>query len=404
MNSTKIVIGLSILLGFAACKPKPQQQKIVKEQTSAYYTCSMHPQVHEEHPGNCPVCGMKLIKVELTGNDAMGNNKIMLTAAQIQLGGIQTDSVRDENTGLQKTLTGTVTTDENKTEELSARVAGRLERLFVRAVGEKVSIGEPVYAIYSEDLEEAEKEYLLARQQQKVLHNADVDYVQLIAAAQAKLQLWGLSPAQIRSLASSAKASATTTILSKISGTVSEIAVHEGDYVNEGSTILKTQDLNKLWVEAQLYANEAGYYRVNDRVNVVFSDLGAQVIPGKIDFINPELSDASKVNLIRVSIPNPQGLIRPGMLARIYVGSEGSRTLAVPASAILTDSRGSKVWVKNTDGSFSAKMITTREGNQSYVPVTSGLKPGELVVTSGAYLLNSEAIFKNGDGMAGMKM
>jgi Cu(I)/Ag(I) efflux system membrane fusion protein len=404
MNSIKIAIGFLVLLGLAACKHKPQPQTIAKVQAKAYYTCSMHPQVHEDHPGNCPICSMKLIRVEITGNDAMSSNKITLTAAQIRLAGIQTDTVRDENTGIEKTLTGTVTTDESKTDELSARAAGRIQQLFVRTVGEKVSIGQPVYTIYSEDLQEAEKEYLLARRQQKVLHNPDVDYGQLISSAENKLLLWGLSSAQIRDLAQSGKVAATITVLSKVSGTVSDIAIHEGDYVTEGMTVLKTQALNTLWIEAQLYASEAGNYHVNDKVNVSLPDLNGQMIAGKVEFINPELSDRSKVDLIRISISNNQGLIRPGMQAYISISSNGVRNLAVPASSVITSGKGSLVWVKNADGSFSPKMLSVGSGNQNYVPVISGLNKGDVVVTNGAYLLNSEAIFKNGDSMAGMKM
>jgi Cu(I)/Ag(I) efflux system membrane fusion protein len=407
MNKIKLFILLFTLLGFAACQQKPPQQTATKTQNKAYYTCSMHPQIHEDNPGDCPICGMKLIKVELTGgNNNAASDKITLTATQIQLAAIQTDTVREENTGLEKTLTGTVTTDENKTEELSARIAGRVQRLFVRTTGEKISVGQPVYSIYSEDLQEAEKEYLLAKQQQKMLHNPDVDYPQLISAAENKLRLWGLSPSQITNLAVSGKVSATTTISSKISGTVSDIAVHEGDYVTEGMTILKTQALNSLWIEAQLYAGETGNYKENDRVRVSFPDLGGQTINGKVEFMNPELSDNSKVILIRVSIPNPQGLIRPGMLAYISIAKGNNRSLAVPASAILTDGKGSKVWVKNTDGSFSPRMIKSGAGNSNYVPIISGLDAGDIVVTNGAYLLNSEAIFKNGNdsSMGGMKM
>src|SRR3978361_1450162 len=105
-----------------------------------------------------------------------------------------------------------------------------------------------------------------------------MDYHQLIAAAENKLQLWGLSLLQIKSLAASGKVSGTTTVLSKVSGTVSDIAVHEGDYVTEGMSILKTQALNSLWIEAQLYADEAGNYKTNDRVYVSFPDLGGPVI------------------------------------------------------------------------------------------------------------------------------
>jgi Cu(I)/Ag(I) efflux system membrane fusion protein len=398
------VLVLLITMLFVACKQKPQALG-VKTIEKAYYTCSMHPQVHEEHPGNCPICGMKLIKVELTGDQNIASDKITLTATQIQLAAIQTDTVREENTGDEKTLTGTVTVNENKTGELSARIAGRIQQLFVRTVGEKIRIGQPVFTIYSDDLQEAEKEYLLAKQQQKTLHNPDVDYQQLISAAENKLLLWGLSPAQIRSLAASGKVATATTVLSKVGGTVSDISVHEGDYVTEGMPILKTQALNSLWVQAQLYANESGSYKENDHVSVAFPDIGELVIQGKVGFVNPELSDASKVDLIRVSVPNPQGLIRPGMLAYISIAKTGNRSLAVPASAILTDGNGSKVWVKNTDGSFSAKMVTTGAGNQSYKPITSGLSKGDIVVTNGAYLLNSEAIFKNGgENMAGMKM
>jgi Cu(I)/Ag(I) efflux system membrane fusion protein len=403
------LLAFSLLIAtlFVACKQKSQQVAKVQVQSKTYYTCSMHPQIHEDHPGNCPICGMKLIKVELTGdNKSADMNKITLTSTQIQLAGIQTDTVREQNTGLEKTLTGRVTTNENTAEELSARIAGRIQQLFVRTIGEKIAAGQPVYSIYSEDLQEAEKEYLLAKQQQKVLHNPDVDYQQLISAAENKLQLWGLSPSQIRNLAASGKVSASTTVLSKVSGTVSDIAVHEGDYVTEGMSILKTQALNSLWIEAQLYAGEAGNYKTNDRVSVSFPDLGGPVISGKIEFINPELSDASKVDLIRISISNAQSSIRPGMLAYIAVGNGGNRALAVPASAVLTDGKGSKVWVKNADNSFSPKMIKAGIGNSSYIPIISGLRPGDIVVTNGSYLLNSEAIFKNGsdNSMGNMKM
>jgi len=404
MNKIKLFALLFTLL-FAACKQK-SQTVVAKAQGKVYYTCSMHPQIHEDHDGNCPICGMKLIKVELTGTSDKNADRITLTATQLQLASIQTDTIREENTGSEKTLTGTVTADENKTEELSARIAGRIRQLFIRTTGEKITAGQPVYTIYSEDLQEAEKEYLLAMQQQKMLHNPDVDYKQLVSAAENKLQLWGLSSSQIEGLAASGKVSGTTIILSKINGTVSDIAVHEGDYVTEGMSILKTQALNNLWVQAQLYANETGGYKENDQVSVSFPDLNSPIISGKVEFTNPELSEASKVDLIRISIPNPQGLIRPGMLAYISISKGEKRSLAVPVSAIITNANGSIVWVKNQDGSFSPKMIKPGVGNSNYVPVLSGLNPGEIVVTNGAYLLNSEAIFKNGNGnvMSGMKM
>lgn len=405
-----ILLGIAVIAMLAACKQKvePKTAPVSMVESKSYYTCSMHPQIHEEHPGDCPICSMKLIKVESTGSmDNMNMNSITLTTAQIALADIRTDTVREENIGNQKIVTGAVTTDENKAEVISARIAGRIQQLFVRTTGEKIIAGQALYTIYSEDLLGAEKEYLLARQQQKQLNNPDVDYVSLIAAAENKLNLWGLTRSQIKTLGSSGKTSATVPVISKVNGTVSDIMVHEGDYVTEGMSVMKTQALNSLWIEAQLYANEASSYKEKDVVRISLPDLGEQQINGKIEFINPELSSASKVALIRVSIPNPKGLVRPGMLAYISISSENKYALAIPASSVLIDGKGAKVWVKNNNGSFSAKSVKTGDGNQNYISVYSGLSPGDIVVTNGAYLLNSEAYFKNGGdqmSMGGMKM
>lgn len=413
MNKKDIKIGITVFLALvlplliSSCghqEKKAQSHQVIKN--SFYYTCSMHPQVHEDHPGNCPICGMKLIKVEMTEANGNQANRITLTAAQIQLAGIQTDTIREAYTGEEKVITGTIAADENAAGELSARLSGRVQRLFVRTVGEQVRVGEPVYSLYSEDLQEAEKEYLLAIEQQQKLHNPDVDYPALISAAENKLKLWGLTSAQIANLAKSAKVSPTTVIVSMVSGTVSELNVHEGDYVTEGMTILKTQGLGSLWVEAQLYGGETGGLRVGQSVNVSFPDLNGQTIQGKVSFINPELSDASKVDLVRISISNPQGVLRPGMQADVRIGG-GNQSVAVPSSAVVTDGGGSMVWIKNHDGSFSARMVELGKGNRSYVQVASGITRGEIVVTNGAYLLNSEATFRNGSdkgAMAGMKM
>lgn len=394
---------LTVLLG--ACKQK--SQPVAAAKNKAYYTCSMHPQIHEEHPGNCPICHMTLIKVELTSNSSQEEkNKISLTASQIKLADIETDTVRLQSVGSEKVLTGTVSADQTRSDQLSARVAGRIQRLYVRTPGETLVAGQPVYDVYSEDLSGAEKEYLLALQQRKELNNPDVDYKKLIDAAGNKLLLWGLSPSQIKRLATSGKVSPLVTVLSKTSGTVTEINVHEGDYVTEGMNIIKTDNLNSLWVEAQLYANETALYHEGDPASISFPDLGGRLITGKVTFINPELSTASKVNLIRLSIPNVRGAIKPGMLAYISVISSGQKVLAIPVSAIISTGKGNIVWIKNADGSFSMRQVNLGTGNQVYTPVFSGLSAGDLVVTNGAYLLNSEYIFKNGDdkSMGNMKM
>jgi len=396
---------LALTMIVSACKQKNQAGTAAKNKS--YYTCSMHPQVHEDHPGNCPVCHMVLIKVELTsGNSQDTKDKIRLTASQIKLAGIETDTIDFRSVGSEKTITGTVAADQSQSDALSARVAGRIVHLYVRTAGEHIAAGQPLYDVYSEDLAGAEKEYLLALQQKKEINNPDVDYNKLISAAENKLQLWGFSPAQLKRLAASGKVSPSVTVQSKISGVVTEINVHEGDYITEGMNILKTDNLNSLWVEAQVYASETSLYHVSDQVNVSFPDLGGKQIKSKIAFINPDISAASKLDLIRVSIQNNQGMIRPGMLAYVSLISGQQKALAIPVSALNTSGKGIIVWIKNADGSFSPRMVNLGTGNQDYVPILNGLSKGDIVVSNGAYLLNSEYIFKNGDdkGMAGMKM
>lgn len=386
---------------FSACKQN--RKKASTEKSTSYYTCSMHPQIHEDHPGNCPICGMKLIKVEAAPSKSNAvKNSILLSPDQIKLAGIELDTINYQSVASEKIVTGTVTGNENEADEVSARVAGRIQRLYIRTTGEKISIGSPLFDIYSEDLLEAEKEYLLSLQQRKELNNADIDYKQLVQSTENKLLLWGLSPGQIKRLAMSGKVSSSVSVLSKVGGTVTEINVHEGDYVTEGMSVMKTQNLSSLWVEAQLYASETSSYPENSKVKVFFPELNGKMISGKITFVNPELSTSSKVSLARIEIPNEQGLIRPGMLTYISVSSGQQKTLAIPTAALLIDGKATTVWIRNSDGSFSSKRVILGEGNSIYNRVISGLSAGELVVTHGAYLLNSEFIFKNGEDMKDM--
>lgn len=200
---------------------------------------------------------------------------------------------------------------------------------FIRTIGETVKIGQPIYSLYSEDLQEAQKEFLLAKDQQQKLHKPDVDYPALIAAAESKLKLWGLTSSQIAAFARSGKVGGAATIVSTINGTVSELNVHEGDYVTDGMTILKTQGLESLWVEAQLYSGETATLHTGQVVNVILPDLDGQTLKGQVSFMNPELSDGSKVDLVRISVANPQGKLRPGMQANVALGGN-DHTLAVP--------------------------------------------------------------------------
>ena len=402
-NSALLFILLTgfIMISFIACKRKPE--KVVKYEANEYFTCTMHPQIHKELPGDCPICGMKLVKVQASKNND-DDNEIRLTPLQMQLAQIQVDTIKDEEIGNQKQWQATVTVNEQNNLSLNSRLTGRVQQLFARTQGENIHIGQPVYTIYSEDLQETEKEYLLAKQQQKHLLNTPVDYGKLMKAAENKLKLWGLTQAQINNLNKTENASSVVTIYSTVSGTVSDIFIHEGDYITEGTSILKTQELRNLWVQTQLFSNEANPFKPNDVVKVIIPDLNNLGLKGKVELINPELAEGTKINLVRISIPNQQGIIKPGMQAYVSIANHSQRKLALPLGAVIIDSKGKMVWVKNQNGSFSPRMVTLGTNDNQYAEILSGISKGEVVVSNGAYLLNSEFIFKHGNAMANMKM
>lgn len=291
-------------------------------------------------------------------------------------------------------LTGTVRTNETQAQVMSAKVSGRIEHLYIRTIGEKIVLGTPLYTLYSEDLRLAESEYLLASQQAPAIVTASIDYHALIYAARNKLFLWGLTENQLKALIKAGKIPPNTTILSSVQGTVSEISVHEGDYIVEGTEILKSQVLNSLWVEAQVYSGETGF-KPGTKVRVLIPELQGIEEQGVISFIQPELSESSKIMLVRVPIKNTEGRIRPGMQAAVSVPSGGGQKIAITQSALLSDEKGSYVWLEKSAGKFIKREIKTGSGDVKSISVVSGLMPGDRVVTQGVYLLNSEAMLKN---------
>jgi len=195
------------------------------------------------------------------------------------------------------------------------------------------------------------------------------------------------------------------TVYAEHSGIIAEVLVTMGDYVMEGSPVYKLTDLSSVWVEAQVYASEAATIPENTSAEVTFSSFPGKKSEGKITFANPELQSNSKLALVRIEIPNTEHALTPGMQAYITLRTNKKEALAVPSSAVLHDSHGATVWLKKSPGSYEPRMVQIGMENKEYTEILSGIEEGDAVVTSGAYLLQSEYIFKKGqDPMAGMKM
>ena len=392
-------IACCILL-ISSCKNK----KEITKDSDIYYTCSMDPQVIESRPGKCPICHMQLTPVKKSKTEK--DDDILLSEQQIQLGNIQTDTLRIGSIGDQLVLTATLNFDPMKSSSVSSRVMGRIEKLYFKNLGDFVGKGVPLYDLYSEELNNAKQEYLLALDRKKFFVDETVmDFDQLLQSAKNKLQLWGMSEAGVAELARNKKASPTTTFYSTASGYITALDFKEGDYVMEGGTIVKLADLSSLWAEAQVYTSQLSAIDRNAIALVQLPDLEGKEIKGRIEFVNPEINPDTRINLIRVSIPNTGNQLKPGMPAYVVLKSRQYKTLTLPADAVIRDSKGATVWVRTGKNSFKIKMVQVGLENDDRIEIKSGLSAGDIVVTNGTYLLNSEYIFKKGaNPMAGMKM
>jgi len=393
------VFASAMIVGVASCK----QKKTVATDTGTFYTCSMHPQIVEPKPGKCPICGMNLIPVQK--NEATKSDEIKLSEQQIQLGNIHVDTIGKSIMGNETVLNATLNFDQKKLTAVSSRVMGRVEKLYHKNIGDYIQRGDPLLDVYSEELNNAKQEYLLALERRKVLDNSLIDFSQVIQSAKTKLLLWGMSEAQTNALAKNKKATPTTTIYSSESGYITSIDVQEGDYVSEGGTIVQLADLSTLWAEAQIYTSQFTQFNQNSIVTVQIPDLPGKEIKGKVEFVNPEISSEKRLSLIRVTIPNKSNQLKPGMAAYVVLKGRQSNSLSLPTDAVLRDANGASVWVMTAQNTFKNKMVTVGMESGERIEITFGLNEGEAVVTSGAYLLNSEYIFKRGASpMADMKM
>ena len=306
-----------------------------------YYTCSMHPQVMLPKPGKCPICGMQLIEAKKSNTE--NANEIQLTAMQIKLGNIQVDTIAKGSIGDVLILTATLNFNQYQSSSVSSRIMGRIEKLYFRHIGDYVKKGDRLFDIYSEELNNAKQEYILDLQRKQGLENSLIDFNQLIAGAKNKLLLWGLTEAQINELTHTGKTNPLTTFYSTASGYITALDVKEGDYATEGGTIVRLADLSTLWAEAQVYSSQLANLDSRGEAIVQITDMPGKEFKGKIEYVNPEINENTRINLIRIKISNANHQLKPGMPAYVIIKSRQHNTLTLPIDAVLRDGKGATV-------------------------------------------------------------
>ena len=369
------------------------------EAEAAKYTCSMHPQVIQDKPGTCPICGMDLVKVTKSAGDT---NDLMLTDSQIKLANITIQKVSIKPVGQTLVINARLAENEDLTEVISSRSAGRIERLFVKETGRMVKSGEPLYELYSETLLTLQHEYLLAQEQFETLGKDEPRYESFLKASERKLLLYGLSKKQIEELAQSKSARQRITFLAPAGGIVSEVNANEGQYIEEGTVLYRIQNLSRLWLEAELYPHESGVIHKGDKLSVRVNGFESTPVEAKVIFLSPEYRANTQITIVRAGINNPEMKFKPGMQAQVLMTHSTRHAIAVPVDAVIRDGKGTHVYVETGTNTFQPRMVKIGLEDFEQVEITEGLQAGDRIAITGAYLLYSEIILKKGtDPMAG---
>ncbi len=356
------------------------------------WTCSMHPQIKQNKPGQCPICAMDLIplkSIQIEGEN-IDQNQIVMTESAIKLADIQTMTVTKAAAVKSIHLQGKVNADERNILELTSRFGGRIENLHVNFTGQRVMKGDKIATVYSPDLLSAQRELLEASSLKESRPS-------LYKSARLKLKLWDLSENQINSIEESGEPKVYFEILSPISGTVTMRHVSIGDYISEGTPLFKVVDLSSVWVMFDAYESDLPWIKPGDHVDIDIKSLSERSLEGKVTFIDPIIDSKTRVAKIRIELQNDDYRLKPEMFAKGVLHSqiaEDNTYLVIPKSSVLWTGKRAVVYVKVPDReypTFLHRIITLGpEAGESYI-VKEGLLEGEIIAVNGVFKIDAAA-------------
>jgi Cu(I)/Ag(I) efflux system membrane fusion protein len=348
-----------------------------------YWYDPMVPEQKFDKPGKSPFMDMQLVpKYAGAGGDTP---TVSVPSQTLQNLGIRIEPVTKTSFGSELAAVGRIEPNERAYYAVQTRVPGFVERLYVRAVGDPVSKGQKIAEIYAADLLAAQKEYLALLQLDQV-EGAD----DLKAAARNRLKLLGMSDSEIQRVTESRQAAPRTGVYAPAAGIVTELGVREGAQLMAGSTLLQISDLSRVWLIAEIPERDAGQVRPGMPAKVELQSQPGAAVNGKVGYIYPELDPAARTLRARIELPNPKGMLRPGMYANVSLGGQSREVLSVPTESVIATGKRKVVILKEANGFRPAEIQTGQEG-MGRTEILGGVGEGEQVVVSGQFLIDSEA-------------
>ena len=380
-----VVAGMLVAIGlvFTGCSKSDSSST-----PKTFYTCGMHPQVIQDHPGNCPICGMKLAPIRKDSGATNANlSTISVDPVTRQSMGIRTLTVT--RGPLRRTIrtVGMVEHSESAMADVTTKFKGWVEKLYVDATGQHVHHGDPLFEIYSPELYSAQTEYLLA------LKAGPGGNESLLKSARLKLKFMDISDEQIAELEQAQTPAKTLRIGAPIDGYVMEKMVVAGQMIEPGMKLYRLANHDTVWVQAQIYEQDLPYIRLGQDAEVTIASWPDIRFRGRVTFISPTLDEKTRTVMVRMEFHNPGHLLRPGMFATARITVEMSPSvLLVPDMAVLRSGDKNTVFVALDEGKFEPRAVVLgRTAEEDRDEVISGLREGERVVSSGQFMLDSES-------------
>jgi len=315
--------------------------------------------------------------------------------------GLQTALVQHRMIRRELLAVARVEEPETQLASISARIGGRIDKLHVDFTGQPVRRGQPMAEIYSPEILSSAEEYKLAIENRKRLAGSAESQAisgadELIAASRRRLELWGLTPQQIDTIATSDKPQIDLTIYSPASGIVTERKVTQGQYVNAGDALYTVTDLSRVWVKADIYETDLPQVHVGQAIEITSESALGTTLRGQVAFLEPMVNAQTRTTAARIEVPNPGMRLRPGMFVQVRFAVSGQHSLAVPRSAVVDTGTRKLVYVAKGNGVFEAHEVQLGPVADDYYPVWSGLHEGERIVTEGNFLLDSQTRISGG--------
>lgn len=400
--------GFYILLFIAAatvsgCRTNGENNKSgeaveVSHAIADVYTCPMHPSVRSNKPGVCPICHMTLVKVSSGNSDtssSLPKESVALSTSKQVLANISTQPAMSKILTQEITLAGKIDYPEPNAQQITTRYAGRIEHLYASYVGQEVRRGDRIADLYSPDAIAAQREFLIALyasdQNQLNAERASDSSVDLRSQSRSKLKLWGFTDGQIDTLAYTKIVRTIVTVYSPISGTIMRKNVDLQSYIAAGDPLFEVADLRKVWLQLDAYESDLPSIRIGAPLTAQIDAFPSETFQGTISFVGAVVEPSTRTVRIRATLENKSMKLKPQMFAHGVIHIRLTKSVVVPASAVIENGKRTVVWVAVGQGRFEPRIVSLGLRAGDMYQVLDGLREGEMIAVSGGYLIDSES-------------